>query len=132
MLSVEARDIKNEESGKSDEMLWRLGLLVFVCYTLLRLWRDDWSFSLFYLHMTGAFSFWVGLGGIFICGIGCIVVLSKNSAEQCSSATQRGSGEHSDRLGRGIVVFIACCVILVVGLSNYDPSAVFDSMIRMD
>ena len=128
MLSVEARDIKNEESGKSDEMLWRLGLLVFVCYTLLRLWRDDWSFSLFYLHMTGAFSFWVGLGGIVFCGIGCIVVLSKNSAEQCSSATQRSSGEHSDRLGRGIVVFIACCVLLVVGLGNYDPSVIFDSM----
>ena len=107
-------------------MLWRLGLLVFFCYSLFRLWRDEWSFSLFYVHMTGAFSFWVGLGGIVICGIGCIVVLSKSSAGQCSSATQRSSGERTDRLGQGIVVFIACCVLLVVALGNYDPSVVLD------
>ncbi len=109
-------------------MLWRVGLLVFFCYSLFRLWRDDWSFSLLFLHMTGVFSFWAGLGGVVICGIGCVVLLSKNSAEQCSSATQRSSGEHADGLGRGIVVFIACCVLLVVGLGNYDPSVIFDSM----
>ena len=109
-------------------MLWRLGLLGFFGYSMFRLWSDDWSFSLFYLHMTGAFSFWLGLGGIVIYGIGCVVLLSKNSAGQCSSATQRSSGEHTDRLGRGIAVFIACCVLLIVGLGSYDPSVIFDSM----
>ena len=115
---------KNKEGDKSDKMLWRLGLWVFFGYSLFRLWRNDWSVSLFYLHMTGAFSFWVGLGGIVICGIGGVVLLSKNSAEQCSSATQRSSGEHTDRLGRGIVAFIVCCVLLVVGLGSYDPSVI--------
>ena len=85
-----------------------------------------------YLHMTGAFSFWLGLGGIVVCSIGCIAELSKNSSEQCSSATQRRSRQSSARLGRGIVVFITFCVLLVVGLSNYDPSAIFDSIIQMD
>ena len=109
-------------------MSWRVGLLVFFCYSFFMLWRDDWSFSLLFLHLTGVFSFWAGLGGIVICGIGCVALLSKNSAEQCSSATQRSSGEYTDRLGRGIVVFIACCVLLVVGLGNYNPSVIFDSM----
>ena len=112
----------------SNKMLWRLGLLGFLGYSMFRLWSDGWSFSLFYLHMTGAFSFWVGLGGIVICGIACVVLLSKNSAGQCSSATQRSSGEHTDRLGRGIAVFIACCVLLIVGLGSYDPSVILDSM----
>ena len=63
-----------------------------------------------------------------ICGIGCVVLLSRNSAGQCSSATQRSSGEHTDRLGRGIAVFIVCGVLLIVGLGSYDPSVIFDSM----
>tara|TARA_B100000700_G_scaffold323023_1_gene425920 strand:- start:122 stop:457 length:336 start_codon:yes stop_codon:yes gene_type:complete len=99
-------------------MRWRIGLVIFLGYAMLQLWRSGWKFSLLFEHLIGAFAFWLGLSGIVICGIAGIVVLSRKSSQQCSSATQRNSGEYSDTLGRGIAVFIGCCVLLILGVSN--------------
>ena len=103
-------------------MRWRIGLVVFIGYALFQFWHSGWKFSLLFEHLIGVFAFWLGLSGIVLCGIGGIVMLSRKSSQQCSSATQRSSGEYSDSLGRGIAIFIGCCVLLIVGLSNYDPS----------
>ena len=80
-------------------MRWRIGLVLFIGYALFQFWHRGWKFSLLFEHLTGVFAFWLGLSGIVLCGIGGIVILSRKSSQQCSSATQRSSGEYSDSLG---------------------------------
>ena len=101
----------------------RGALLVFLGYGVFQLWRNDGNLDSFIDHIFGIFAFWAGISGIAICSILGILMLLKGSSEQCSSATQRNSGEYTDTLGQGIMLFIGCCVLTMVGLSNYDPSA---------
>jgi len=103
-------------------MRWRIGLVVFLGYSMLQLGWSEWNFALLFQHLSGVFAFWLGLTGVIICGARGIMLLTRKSSEQCSSVTQRSSGEYSDTLGRGVAIFIGSCVLIIVGLSNYDPS----------